>query len=249
MGKLSGKVAVVTGASKGIGASIAEHLAAEGASVVVNYASSKVGADAVVERITKAGGKAIAVGGSVTEPAEITKLIDETKKGYGKIDILVNNAGIFDFAPLEAITPEHFHSQFNVNVLGLLLTTQAALPLFPAEGGSVINISSVVATLAPANGSVYSATKGAVDTITMSLAKELGARKIRVNSVSPGMVVTEGAVSKGFIGSEFEKQAVAGTPLGRVGQPDDIASAVVFLASDDSRWITGEIVKASGGAR
>jgi 3-oxoacyl-[acyl-carrier protein] reductase len=249
MGKLSGKVAVVTGGSKGIGASIAEHLAAEGASVVVNYASSKSGADAVVERITKAGGKAVAIGGSVAEPAEITKLIDETKKAYGKIDILVNNAGIFDFAPLEAITPEHFHSQFNINVLGLLLTTQAAVSLFPAEGGSVINISSVVATLAPPTGSVYSATKGAVDTITMSLAKELGARKIRVNSVSPGMVVTEGAVRKGFIGGDFEKMAVAQTPLGRVGQPDDIALAVVFLASDDSRWITGEIVKTSGGAR
>jgi 3-oxoacyl-[acyl-carrier protein] reductase len=249
MGKLTGKVAIVTGASKGIGASIAEHLAAEGASVVVNYASSKSGADVVVEKITKAGGKAIAVGGSVAEPAAIKSLIDETVKAYGKIDILVNNAGVFDFAPLEAVTPEHFHSQFNVNVLGLLLTSQAALPHFPAEGGSIINISSVVATLAPAHGSVYSATKGAVDTITMSLAKELGPRKIRVNSVSPGMVVTEGAVSKGFIGSEFEKQAVAGTPLGRVGQPDDIAKAVTFVASDDAGWVTGEIIKLSGGAR
>ncbi len=249
MGKLTGKVAVVTGASKGIGASIAEHLAAEGASVVVNYASSKSGADAVVARITKAGGKAIAVGGSVSEPAEVTKLIDEIKKAYGKIDILVNNAGIFDFAPLEAITPEHFHSQFNINVLGLLLTTQAAVPLFPAEGGSIINISSVVATLAPANGSVYSATKGAVDTITQSLSKELGARKIRVNSVSPGLVETEGATSKGFIGGDMEARLVTETPLGRIGQPNDIASVVVFFATDDARWVTGQIIKVSGGAR
>ena len=249
MGKLSGKVAVVTGASKGIGAAIAEHLAAEGASVVVNYASSKSGADAVVERITKAGGTAIAVGGSVTRQDEIVTLFDETRKAYGKIDILVNNAGVFDFAPLEQITPEHFHHQFDTNVLGLLLTTQAALPLFPAEGGSVINISSVVATLAPPMGSVYSATKGAVDTITLSLSKELGARNIRVNSVSPGMVVTEGAISKGFIGSPFEAKAVEDTPLGRIGQPDDIALATVFVAGDDARWVTGQIIKVSGGAR
>jgi 3-oxoacyl-[acyl-carrier protein] reductase len=249
MGKLSGKVAVVTGASKGIGAAIAEDLAANGASVVVNYASSKSGADAVVEKITKAGGKAIAVGGSVAEPEQIKKLIDETVKAYGKIDILVNNAGIFDFGPLETITPEHFHSQFNINVLGLLLTTQAAVPHFPAEGGSIINISSVVATLAPAGGSVYSATKGAVDTITLSLSKELGPKKIRVNSLSPGMVVTEGAVSKGFIGSPFEAKAVEETPLGRVGQPNDIATAVTFAASDDAGWVTGQIIKVSGGAR
>ena len=249
MGKLSGKVAVVTGASKGIGAAIAEDLAANGASVVVNYASSKSGADAVVEKITKAGGKAIAVGGSVADPEQIKKLIDESVKAYGKIDILVNNAGIFDFGPLETITPEHFHSQFNTNVLGLLLTTQAAVPHFPAEGGSIINISSVVATLAPAGGSVYSATKGAVDTITLSLSKELGPKKIRVNSLSPGMVVTEGAVSKGFIGSPFEAKAVEETPLGRVGQPDDIAKAVTFAASDDAGWVTGQIIKVSGGAR
>jgi 3-oxoacyl-[acyl-carrier protein] reductase len=249
MGKLSGKVAVVTGASKGIGASIAEHLAAEGASVVVNYATSKSGADAVVDRITKAGGKAIAVGANVAKQEEIAKLFAETKSAYGKVDVLVNNAGIFDFAPLEQITTEHIESQFGLNVFGLLLTTQAALPLFPAEGGSVINISSVVATLAPPNGSVYSATKGAVDTITQSLSKELGARNIRVNSVSPGMVVTEGATSKGFIGSEFETWAVKETPLGRVGQPDDIAAAVTFFATDDARWITGQIVKVSGGAR
>lgn len=249
MGKLSGKVAVVTGASKGIGAAIAEDLAANGASVVVNYASSKSGADAVVERITKAGGKAIAVGASVDKPEEIRTLIDESVKAFGKIDVLVNNAGVFDGAPLEAITPEHYHQHFNINVLGLLLTTQAAVPHFPAEGGSIINISSVVATLAPANLSVYSATKGAVDTITQSLSKELGPKQIRVNSVSPGMVVTEGAKAKGFIGSPFEEWAVKETPLGRVGQPDDIAKAVTFVASDDARWVTGQIIKLSGGAR
>lgn len=249
MGKLSGKVALVTGASKGIGAAIAEDLAANGASVVVNYASAKAGADAVVERITKAGGKAIAVGANVANPEEIKKLVDETVKAYGKIDVLVNNAGIFDAAPLEAITPEHFHSHFNLNVLGLLLTTQAAVPHFPAEGGSIVNISSVVATLAPAALSVYNATKGAVDTITLTLSKELGPKKIRVNSVSPGMVVTEGAISKGFIGSPFEAKAVEETPLGRVGQPDDIAAATTFFATDDARWVTGQIVKVSGGAR
>jgi len=247
MGKLSGKVAVVTGASKGIGASIAEHLAAEGASVVVNYASSKSGADAVVERITKAGGKAIAVGANVSKPEEIAKLFAETKSAYGKLDVLVNNAGVYEFGPLETITPEHYYRQFDLNVLGLLLTTQAAVPLFPAEGGSVINISSVVATLGPAGASVYSATKGAVDTITLSLSKELAGKKIRVNSVSPGLVATEGTA--GFIGSDFEKKAVEDTPLGRIGQPDDIGAATVFFATDDARWVTGQIVKISGGAR
>lgn len=249
MGKLSGKVAVVTGASKGIGAAIAEDLAANGASVVVNYASSKSGADAVVEKITKAGGKAIAVGGSVANAEEIKKLIDESVKAFGKIDILVNNAGVFTPAPLEAVTVDHYNEHFNINVLGLLLTTQAALPHFPAEGGSIINISSVVATLAPAYLSVYNATKGAVDTITLTLSKELGPKKIRVNSISPGMVVTEGAVSKGFIGSPFEAKAVEETPLGRVGQPNDIATAVTFAASDDAGWVTGQIIKVSGGAR
>ncbi len=247
MGKLSGKVAVVTGASKGIGASIAEHLAAEGASVVVNYASSKSGADAVVERITKAGCKAIAVGANVAKPEEIANLVAETKKAYGKIDVLVNNAGVYEFGLLEAITPEHYHRQFDLNVLGLLLTTQAAVPLFPAEGGSIINISSVVATLGPAGAAVYSATKGAVDTITLSLSKELAGKKIRVNSVSPGLVSTEGTA--GFIGSDFEKGAVESTPLGRIGQPDDIGAATVFFATDDARWVTGQIVKVSGGAR
>ncbi len=247
MGKLDGKVAIVTGASKGIGASIAEHLAAEGASVVVNYASSKSGGDAVVERITKAGGKAIAVGANVSKPAEIATLMEETKKAYGKIDVLVNNAGIYYFAPLEAVTPESFYQLFDLNVLGLLLTTQAAIKEFPAEGGSVINVSSVAAS-APFPGTVvYSATKGAVDTITLELAKELGARNIRVNSISPGPVRTEGAAS--FLNDDMEKMAIGLTPLGRIGNPDDIAAAVTFFASNDARWITGEIINVSGGVR
>jgi 3-oxoacyl-[acyl-carrier protein] reductase len=248
MSKLKGKVAVVTGASKGIGAAIAKQLAADGASVVVNYASSREGAEKVVAEITKAGGKAIAVGGSVANETEVAALFAETKKAYGKLDILVNNAGIYAFAPLEQVTPEHYKSQFDTNVLGLLLTTKAALPLFPAEGGSVINISSVVSTLAPPMGSVYSSTKGAVDTITKSLAKELGARKIRVNSINPGLVVTEGTVTASFIGGDLEKDAIARTPLGRVGQPEDIAPPVAFLASDDARWITGETIYVSGGS-
>lgn len=249
MGKLNGKVAVVTGASKGIGASIAEHLAAEGASVVVNYASSKSGADAVVERITKSGGKAIAVGADVAKPEEIKKLIAETKSKYGKIDVLVNNAGVYDFAPIEKVTPEHFHRQFDVNVLGLLLTTQEAIQAFPAEGGSVINISSVVGKAAQPNASVYSATKGAVDAITLSLARELGPRKIRVNSVSPGMVETEGTTSAGFIGSDFQKMIQTQTPLGRIGQPGDVGKVVAFFASDDSAWVNGEAVLVAGGNR
>lgn len=246
MGKLDGKVAIVTGESKGIGASIAEELAAAGASVVVNYASSKQGGDAVVERITQAGGKAVAVGADVSKPEEIAKLIDETKKAFGgTIDVLVNNAGIYDMAPLEAITPEHFHKQFNLNVLGLLLTTQAAVPNFPAAGGSVINISSVVGKNAAANMSVYSATKGAVDAITVALSKELGPKHIRVNSINPGPVNTEGAA--GF--ADFFEQMAAVTPLGRVGQPKDIGTAAVFFASEDSAWITGEAVQAAGGYR
>jgi 3-oxoacyl-[acyl-carrier protein] reductase len=248
MGKLANKVAVVTGASKGIGAAIAKHLAAEGASVVVNYASSKEGADKVVDEIVKAGGKAIAVGASVANEVEIAKLFEETKKVYGKVDILINNAGVYGFFPLEAVTAEEYHRQYNTNVLGLLLTTKAALPLFPETGGSVVNISSVVSTLAPAASTVYSGTKGAVDTITRSLAKELGPRKIRVNAINPGLVVTEGTETAGIVGSDFEKGAVASTPLGRVGQPDDIALPVVFLASEDARWITGETIFVSGGA-
>jgi 3-oxoacyl-[acyl-carrier protein] reductase len=246
--KLEGKIAVVTGASKGIGASIAKHLAAEGASVVVNYASSKEGADKVVAEITGKGGKAIAVQGDVSKQADIDKLFSETKKKYGKLDILVNNAGVYEFAPLEAVTEASFHKLFNLNVLGLLLTTQAAAKHF-GEGASVINIGSGVSRITPPNSSVYTATKSAVDAITSVLAKELGAKKIRVNSINPGIVETEGTHSAGFIGSEFEKGLVAQTPLGRAGQPDDIGAIAVFLASDDSRWITGEQLLATGGLR
>jgi 3-oxoacyl-[acyl-carrier protein] reductase len=247
--KLAGKVAVVTGASKGIGASIAKHLAADGASIVVNYASSKSGADKVVAEITAQGGKAVAVQGSVAKKVDINRLFAETKKTYGKLDILVNNAGIYEFAPLEQITEEHFHKQFNLNVLGLLLTTQEALKYFSAAGGNVINISSLVSTLAPANAAVYSATKGAVDAITASLAKELGARKIRVNAVRPGLVETEGTVSSGFTEGDFHDQYVKNAPLGRIGRPQDIAAAVSYLASDDSSWVTGETLLVSGGHR
>ena len=247
MSKLSGKVAVVTGASKGIGAAIAKRLAADGASVIVNYSTSREGADKVVADITKAGGKATAVGASVASEPDIQKLFAETKKTYGKVDILVNNAGVYGFFPLDEVTADEYHRQYNTNVLGLLLTTKAALPLFPSEGGSVINISSVVSTLAPPASSIYSATKGAVDTITKSLAKELGSRKIRVNAINPGLVITEGAQSAGIVGSDFETNTVATTPLGRAGQPDDIAGPASFLASDDARWITGETIFVSGG--
>jgi 3-oxoacyl-[acyl-carrier protein] reductase len=248
MSKLKGKVAVVTGASKGIGAAIAKQLAADGARVVVNYATSREGADRVVSEIKERGGEAIAIGGSVANEADIDKLFAETTKAFGKVDILVNNAGIYSFSPLEEVTADHYKRQYDTNVLGLLLTTKRALPLFPAEGGSVVNISSVVSTLAPAAASVYSSTKGAVDTITKSLAKELGPRKIRVNSINPGYVVTEGTHSAGLRDSEFEKNAISQTPLGRAGRPEDIAPPVSFLASDDSRWITGETIFVSGGA-
>ena len=248
MSKLTGKVAVVTGASKGIGAAIAKQLAADGASVVVNYATSREGADKVVAAITNAGGKAVAVGASVLKETEIKTLFEEAKKIYGKVDILVNNAGIYGFSPLDQISTEDFRRQFDTNVLGLLLTTKAALPLFPAAGGSIINISSVVSTLAPPASSIYSSTKGAVDTITKALAKELGPRNIRVNAINPGLVITEGTTSAGMIGSEFEKGAIATTPLGRAGQPEDIAPPVSFLASEDARWITGETIYVSGGA-
>jgi 3-oxoacyl-[acyl-carrier protein] reductase len=247
--KLAGKVAVVTGASKGIGASIAKYLAAEGASVVVNYASSKTGADKVVGEITAEGGRAVAVQGDVAKKADIDRLFAETKKAYGRVDILVNNAGIYEFAPLEQITEEHFHKQFNLNVLGLLLTTQEALKYFNPDGGSIVNISSVVSTLAPPGGSVYSATKGAVDTLTGSLAKELGPRKIRVNAIRPGLVETEGTHAAGFASGDFKKDFETQTSLGRIGQPQDIASAVVFLASSDSSWITGETLLVAGGVR
>jgi 3-oxoacyl-[acyl-carrier protein] reductase len=247
--KLEGKVAVVTGASKGIGASIAQHLAAEGASVVVNYATSKQGAERVVAEIVAKGGKAVAVQADVAKEADIRRLFEETKKAFGKLDILVNNAGIYDFAPIENVTAEHFHKQFDLNVLGLLLTTREAVKLFGASGGSVINISSVVAVSPMPNASVYSATKAAVDAVTQSLAKELGPKKIRVNSINPGMVETEGLHSAGFSSGDFRKQVEAQTPLGRIGQPQDIAPAAVFFASDDSRWITGESLLIAGGMR
>lgn len=246
--KLEGKVAVVTGASKGIGAAIAKHYAAEGASVVVNYASSKAGADKVVAAITAAGGKAIAVGGDVSKAAEAQGIIDAAINTYGKLDVLVNNSGVYEFAPIEAITEEHFHKQFNVNVLGLLLTTQAAAKHL-GEGASIINIGSVVSRITPPASAVYTGTKGAVDAITGVLSRELGPRKIRVNALNPGMIETEGTHTAGFIGSDFEKGAVAQTPLGRIGQPDDIATIAVFLASDDSYWLTGEQLYAGGGVR
>jgi 3-oxoacyl-[acyl-carrier protein] reductase len=248
MSKLTGKVAVVTGASKGIGAAIAKSLAAEGASVVVNYASSKSGADEVVTAITKSGGKAVAVGGDVSKGAEAQGIIDAAIKNYGKLDILVNNSGVYGFAPIEEITEEHFHKHFNVNVLGLLLTTQAAVKHL-GEGGSIINIGSLVSRITPPGSSVYTGTKGAVDAITGVLSRELGSKKIRVNSLNPGMVETEGTHTAGFIGSDFEKDHVSQVPLGRIGQPNDIASVAVFLASDDSGWITGQEIFAGGGAR
>jgi 3-oxoacyl-[acyl-carrier protein] reductase len=248
-GKLQGKVAVVTGASKGIGAAIAVHLAKEGASVVVNYSSSKEGADRVVSEITGNGGKAVAVKANVANPDDVQQLFAETKKHFGQVDVLVNNAGIYEFSPLEAITPDHFHKQFNLNVLGLLLATQEAAKLFPATGGSVVNISSVVASTPVPNASVYSATKGAVDSITRSLAAELGPKQIRVNAINPGMVETEGTHTAGITESDFRKQIESQTPLGRIGQPRDIATAVVFLASSDSAWVTGQTLVIAGGYR
>ncbi|MEO6690070.1 MAG: glucose 1-dehydrogenase [Dokdonella sp.] len=249
MSKLTGKVAVVTGASKGIGAGIAKSLAAAGAAVVVNYASSKEGADRVVAQITGAGGKAIAVQGDVAKSTDVQRLFAETKKSFGAVDVLVNNAGVYQFAPLEDVTEEEFHRQFNTNVLGLILTTQEAVKHFGNEGGSVINISSVVTRLGLPGSTVYSATKGAVDTITHVLSKELGARKIRVNSINPGGVETEGTHAMGIIGGDMEKDMVSKTPLGRIGQPEDIATIAVFLASADSGWMTGETLVASGGMR
>ena len=247
MGKLTGKVAVVTGASKGIGAGIARALAAHGASVVVNYASSRSGADKVVSEIRAEGGKAVAVAGDVSKSEQAKGLIDAAVTHFGRLDILVNNSGVYEFGAIEAITEDSFHRLFNINVLGLLLVTQAAVAHMK-EGGSVINIGSAVSRLKPSGSAVYTATKGAVDMITGVLGKELGARKIRVNSINPGMVETEGTHSAGFIGSDFEKTLVAQTPLGRVGQPGDIASVAAFLASDDSAWLTGELLIASGGA-
>ena len=249
MSKLENKVAIVTGASKGIGASIAKHLAAEGAAVVVNYASSKKGADQVVAEITRTGGRAIAVQADVADQADIVRLFAETRAAFGRLDILVNNAGIYEFSPLDGVTEAHFHKQFDVNVLGLLLASKEAVKYFDAVGGSIVNVSPGASTLTPPNTSVYSATKAAVDAITRSLAKELGPRNIRVNAINPGMVETEGVHAAGFMESDFRKGLEAQTPLGRIGQPQDIAPAAVFLASGDAGWITGETLLVGGGLR
>jgi 3-oxoacyl-[acyl-carrier protein] reductase len=249
MSKLKDQVAVVTGASKGIGAGIAKALAAEGASVVVNYSSSKAGADKVVAEIVKKGGKAIAVRADVSKQADITHLFAETKKAFGRLDVLVNNAGVYVFSPLEGINEDFFHNQFNLNVLGLLLTTKESLKHFGDNGGSIINIGSIASTMAPPNASVYVATKAAVDGITRSLAKELGARKIRVNSINPGMIETEGVHTAGFIGSDFQKLVESQAPLGRIGQTDDISPTAVYLASSDSKYMTGETLQVGGGVR
>src|SRR5262245_43565631 len=247
--KLTGKVALVTGASKGIGASIAKHLAAEGAAVVVNYATSKQGADRVVGEIVEGGGKAVDVRANVAKQAEIERLFSETKQAFGRLDILVNNAGVYEFSPIDKVSEAHFHKQFDLNVLGLILASQEAAKHFGPEGGSIVNISSLASSLAPPNASVYSATKAAVDAVTKSLAKELGSRKIRVNAINPGMVETEGVHAAGFTESDFRQQMEAQTPLGRIGQPEDIAPAAVFLASPDAAWITGETLVIAGGLR
>ena len=247
--KLGGKVALVTGASKGIGASIAKHLAGEGASVVVNYHSGKSDADRVVTEITRGGGKAIAVQANLSQKTEIDRLFAETRKAFGRLDILVNNAGIYEFTPLEKVTEEHFHKQFNLNVLGLILASQKAAEYFDSAGGCIINIGSGAGTNPVPGASVYSATKAAVDAITKSLSKELGARKIRVNSLNPGMVETEGVHTAGVLGTDFHKQILAQTPLGRIGQPEDIGKVAAFLASDDAGWISGETLLVAGGQR
>ena len=247
MGKLTGKVAIVTGASKGIGAAIAKSYGAEGASVVVNYASSREGADRVVAEITGKGGKAIAVKADMGKEADVKALFEATKQAFGRLDVLVNNAGVFEFFPIENFTEAEFHRQFNINVLGPTLAAREAVKYFPVEGGSIINVSSVAAYNSPANSVVYSATKAALDTVTRVLAAELGPRKIRVNSLNPGGVETEGTHRIGVIGSDFEKDMIRRTPLGRIGQPDDIAKVAVFLASDDAGWVNGERVGASGG--
>jgi 3-oxoacyl-[acyl-carrier protein] reductase len=247
MSKLAGKVAIVTGASKGIGAAIARHLAAAGAAVVVNYSASKEGADRVVAEIEAAGGKAVAVRADLSKKADVDAMFAAAKKAFGRLDVLVNNAGIYEFAPLGDITEEHFHRQFNLNVLGLILASQRAAELFGPEGGSIINISSIVGVSPSAGAPVYSATKAAVDAVTKALSKELGARKIRVNSINPGMIETEGVHAAGILGTDFHAQVLARTPLGRIGRPDDIGPIAAFLASDDARWITGETLLAAGG--
>jgi len=247
--KLSGKVAVVTGASKGIGAGIAKAIAAEGASVVVNYASAKSDADKIVDEILKAGGKAVAVQANVAKKSEVQRLFADAEKAFGKIDILVNNAGVYEFVPLEDITEQQFHRMFDTNVLGMLLVTQEAVKHFNLNGGSIINIGSLASSLTPPTAVVYNATKGAVDAITRTLAKELGPRRIRVNSINPGMVITEGSIAGGFTEGDFRKMFESQSPLGRVGEPKDIAPAAVFFASDDSSWITGETLFIAGGLR
>ena len=247
MNKLHGKVAIVTGASKGIGAAIARELASAGAAVVVNYASSKADADRVVGDITRAGGRAIAVQADLARSADITRLFAAAKDAFGRLDILVNNAGIYEFAPIQDVTEEHFRRQFDVNVLGLLLATKEAVRHFDGAGGSIVNISSIASTLTPPNSAVYSATKAAVDAVTRSLAKELGPRNIRVNAINPGMVLTEGVQAAGIDASEFRKDVEARTPLGRIGQPRDIAPTVAFLSSPDAEWITGETLQVAGG--
>lgn len=249
MSQLKGKVAVVTGASKGIGASIAKTLGSAGASVVVNYSSSKEGADKVVAEIEKSGGKAIAVQGDMSKSSDVKRLFSETKKAFGSVNILVNNAGVFEFAPLEAVTEDEFHRQMNTNVLGPILATQESLNYFAPEGGSVINISSIVSDIPVPNSVVYASTKGALDTVSQVLALELSSKKIRVNTIAPGGVETEGAHRLGMIGSDMEKMIVSKTPLGRLGQPEDIAKVALFLASEDSYWLTGEKISASGGYR
>ena len=248
-GKLDGKVAVVTGASKGIGAGIAKELAAVGASVVVNYASAKQDADRVVDEISKAGGKAIAIQGNVARKADVERLFAEAEKVFGKLDILVNNAGVYEFVPLEQVTEQQFHRMFDTNVLGMILATQEALKHFNANSGSIINVGSLASSLTPPTAVVYNATKGAVDAITRTLAKELGPRKIRVNSINPGMVVTEGAVAGGYTEGEMRKTFESLTPMGRIGETQDVAPAAVFFASDDSKWITGETLLIAGGLR
>jgi 3-oxoacyl-[acyl-carrier protein] reductase len=248
-GKLSGKMAVITGASKGIGAGIAKEFAREGAAVVVNYASAKQDADRVVDEISKAGGKAVAVQGSVAKKADVEKLFADAEKAFGKIDVVVNNAGLYEFVPLEQVTEQQFHRMFDTNVLGMLLATQEALKHFNPDGGSIINIGSIVSVLTPPTGVVYNATKAAVDAITRTLAKELGPRKIRVNAIRPGMVITEGVITAGIHESDMRTMVESQTPLGRIGKPDDIAPAAVFFASDDSKWITGETLLIAGGLR
>ncbi len=248
-GLLQGKVAVVTGASKGIGAGIAKAFAAQGASVVVNYASSKAGADAVVEQITKAGGQAVAVQASLAKEAEVKRLFEQAREAFGRLDILVNNAGVYQFGALEEVTEAEFRRQFDTNVLGPILATREAVKLFPAEGGSVINVSSIASEKGLPGATIYGATKGALDQVTRTHAIELAPRRIRVNTIAPGGVETEGTHSAGIIGSDMEAQLIAGTPLGRLGQPDDIADVAVFLASDASRWVTGDRIRVAGGFR